>query len=80
MLIEGVQLWPFRGELQVFFAAALHSLTTCYFRPTAACQAIKMLALLLTSPTSLHDLSAWRFGRLWCSHGCRSTSVDLLPM
>ena len=32
MLIKGVQLWPFRGELQVFFAAALQTLATCYFR------------------------------------------------
>ena len=33
MLIKGVQLWPSRGELQVFFAAALQTLATCHFRP-----------------------------------------------
>ena len=33
MLIEGVQLWVYRGELQAFFAAPLRTLATCCFRP-----------------------------------------------
>ena len=33
MLIEGVQLWVYRRELQAFFAAALRPLATCCFRP-----------------------------------------------